>query len=233
MKFTHFLIFFVLMATVLPGIADDILMTGTVQHIQKAGKYTYLQLDQKGKEVWVATTSSHVLVGDEIDYSEALLIENFDAKSLNRKMDKIYFTGGVRIVGGPSISKDAHLPDDEVHNKKQKDKITATAPAKGEIPRAENGITIEEIYLKLDNLEGKKVNVRARVMKVNRNILGTNWITLQDGTGNAPDNKLIALSSDIAGIAETITVTGTVKTDINLGAGYKFRVVIHEASLIK
>ena len=235
MKLTHlFLIvisFFI--ATVLTVYADDILMTGTVTHTKKAGKYTYLTLDQKGKEVWVATTSTHVLVGDVIDYSEALLIENFEAKSFNRTFDKIYFTGGVKIVGGPSLSKDVSLPDDNVHKAIQKENITVTAPAKGEIPKAENGITIEEIYSKLDVLEGKKVVVRARVMKVNKNILGTNWITIQDGTGSAPEDMLIALSSDIAGIADTITISGTIKTGINLGAGYKFKVVIDEASIIK
>jgi len=235
MKFTHLLLigisFFI--AAVSTGSADDILMTGTVKHTQKAGKYTYLTLDQKGKEVWVATTSSHVLVGDEIDYSEALRVENFEAKSLNRTFDEIYFTGGVKIVGGPSLSKDVSLPDDDVHKAIQKEKITATAPAKGEIPRVESGITIEEIYSKLDNLEGEKVILRGKVMKVNKNILGTNWITLQDGTGNAPDNAIIVLSSDLAGIADTITVKGTIKTGINLGAGYKFKVVIDEASLIK
>jgi len=235
MKLTHlFLIvisFFI--ATVLTVYADDILMTGTVTHTKKAGKYTYLTLDQKGKEVWVATTSTHVLVGDVIDYSEALLIENFEAKSFNRTFDKIYFTEGVKIVDGPSLSKDVSLPDDNVHKAIQKENITVTAPAKGEIPKAENGITIEEIYSKLDVLEGKKVVVRARVMKVNKNILGTNWITIQDGTGSAPEDMLIALSSDIAGIADTITISGTIKTGINLGAGYKFKVVIDEASVIK
>ncbi len=235
MKFKHlFLIvtgFFI--AAVSAGFADDTLKTGTVKHMQQAGRYTYLTLDQKGTEVWVATTSTNVAVDDVIDYSEALLIENFEAKSLNKTFDQIYFTGGVKIVGGPSFSKDVSLPDDNVHKKIQKENTTVTAPAKGEIPRAEKGDTIEEIYSKIDMLEGKKVTVRARVMKVNKNILGTNWITLQDGTGSAPDNMLIALSSDIAGIADTITVSGTIKTGINLGAGYKFKVVIDEASIIK
>lgn len=235
MKFKHlFLIvisFFI--AAVSTGFSDDTLKTGTVKHTQKAGRYLYLTLDQNGNEVWVATTSTNVLVGDVIDYSEALLIENFEAKSLNKTFDKIYFTGGVKIVGGPSLSKDVSLPDDNVHKKIKKEDIMVTTPVKGEIPRAENGITIEEIYSKLDVLEGKKVVVRARVMKVNKNILGTNWITIQDGTGSAPEDMLIALSSDIAGIADTITISGTIKTGINLGAGYKFKVVIDEASVIK
>ncbi len=222
-----------LIITVSMSIADDSAKTGTVKQMQKAGQYTYLTLEQNGKEIWVATTSTYVLIGDIIDYSEALLMEEFKAPSLKRTFDKIYFTGGVKIIGGPSFSSEASMPDDDVHKKVQGENITAVVPVKGEIPKAENGITIEEIYAKLDELQGAKVIVRAKVMKVNKNILGTNWITIQDGTGSFPDNRLIALSTDIAGITETITVKGTIKTDINLGSGYKFKVVIDEASLVK
>ncbi|UCH80024.1 MAG: hypothetical protein JSW20_09765 [Nitrospiraceae bacterium] len=229
----YVLLFMIILITVSMSFSDDGLMTGTVKQLQKAGQYTYLTLDQKGTEVWVATTSSNVMIGDVIDYSEALLMENFEAKSLKKTLDKIYFTGGVKIISGPSLSKDASLPDDNVHKNIQTENIQATAPEKGEITRAENGNTIEEIYTKLNELNGKHIIVRARVMKVSKNILGTNWITLQDGTGSAPDNTIIALSSDIVGIADTVTVKGTVKADINLGSGYTYKAVIDKASLVK
>ena len=53
MKFKHlfFIVISFFIAAVSTGFADDILMTGTVKHTQKAGRYTYLTLDQKGKEV--------------------------------------------------------------------------------------------------------------------------------------------------------------------------------------
>ena len=62
------------------------------------------------------------------------------------------------------------------------------------------------------------------------NILKMNWITLQDGTGTPPYDKIIFITNKIPRINDTLTVKGTVKTDVNLGGNYKYKVLLEKVS---
>jgi len=75
--------------------------------------------------------------------------------------------------------------------------------------------------------------LRGKVIKVSRNILKKNWITLSDGTGTAPDDRIVAVTTDLVTPGDVATVTGTLKTNVNLGAGYKYKVLIDDAEFAK
>ncbi|MCK5192199.1 MAG: hypothetical protein KAQ71_00215, partial [Desulfobulbaceae bacterium] len=66
-----------------------------------------------------------------------------------------------------------------------------------------------------------------------KNILGRTWVTLADGSGTAPDDKLLATTLQEVRIGETLSVTGTVKTNINLGAGYQYKAILEEATFAR
>ena len=70
-------------------------------------------------------------------------------------------------------------------------------------------------------------------MKVSKNVMGKNWITLQDGTGTAPNDRLIATSSEVVAVGDLVTVTGVVHTNVDLGSGYNYSVLIEEATFSK
>ena len=78
-------------------------------------------------------------------------------------------------------------------------------------------------------MSDQTVGLRARVIKVNENIMGKNWITLQDGTGTAPNDKLLATSLESVAPGETVTVRGVVRNDVDLGSGYRYNVLLEEA----
>ena len=67
-------------------------------------------------------------------------------------------------------------------------------------------------------------------MKFSENILGMNWITLQDGTGIAPENKLVVTSSEVAEVGDEVVVKGLVKNNVDIGAGYTYKVLLEDAS---
>ena len=67
-------------------------------------------------------------------------------------------------------------------------------------------------------------------MKVSTNIMGKNWITLQDDPGIAPNNRLIATSVEVVGIGDLVVVKGVVHTNVALGSGYNYSVLIEEAT---
>jgi hypothetical protein len=107
------------------------------------------------------------------------------------------------------------------------------APAAGEIPRAEGGKTVAEVLAESESLDGQAAIVRARIVKVSANILGKNWITLQDGTGTPPDNKLIATTTEEVEAGDIRVVSGMVKANVDIGSGYKYKVVLEEATFTR
>jgi hypothetical protein len=99
----------------------------------------------------------------------------------------------------------------------------------GEIPVLSDGITVTGILSGYPHSEGQTASLRARVTKVSRNIMGKNWITLQDGTGTAPDNKLIATTLETVAVGDTVIVKGNIVNDISLGYGYDYKVLLENA----
>jgi hypothetical protein len=100
---------------------------------------------------------------------------------------------------------------------------------------AQNGYTVAEIFAKGASLNKQKVTVRGKVVKVNPNIMGRNWIHIQDGTGDPAKNTydLVITSADTAKIGDIITLEGTVATDKDFGFGYKYDVIVEDAVLRK
>ncbi len=82
-------------------------------------------------------------------------------------------------------------------------------------------------------LAGKPVSVRGKVVKYNANILGKNWLHIQDGSGSADngDNDLTVTTSTPVALGATVLVTGNVSTNRDFGAGYKYSVIIEDANV--
>ena len=134
----------------------------------------------------------------------------------------------LEVINEVDAEAHANAPSNDPHAVAKS--VAAVAPAAGEIAPLDGGKTIANIRAESEQLKGQQVALRAKVMKVSENILGKNWITLEDGTVTAPDNKLLATSSEIAEIGDLVTVTGVVKTNVDLGSGYNYSVLIEEAS---
>ncbi len=105
----------------------------------------------------------------------------------------------------------------------------AVAPS----PPAKGGMSVADIWKSRATLAGRKVTVRGKVVKYNGGILGVNWIHLQDGSGTAEDgtNDITVTSEAEAKIGDLITVTGVVTLDKDLGAGYRYPVIIEHATI--
>jgi hypothetical protein len=68
-----------------------------IQKMDAAG-YTYLEVDEKGKKLWVAVMQTPIKEGDVVEIPESPVMVNFTSKTLNRTFDEILFAAGVRIV---------------------------------------------------------------------------------------------------------------------------------------
>lgn len=200
--------------------------TGTVAESIDAGGYSYIKLEDP--DMWIATSTLSISVGDQIQFGEGTEMRSFHSKSLDRTFDSIFFIQDVSAMGGRANNKP--VDSGEKIHPTIANTSSVPVPAAGDIPQLADGKTIAAMFDQAAELEGQSVSLSARVMKVSRNILGKNWITLQDGTGIEPDNKIMATSTELVVPGDLVVVNGTLVKDVDIGAGYNYKVLIEQAA---
>lgn len=215
-------------------------LSGKVVETMEAGGYTYVCLEKNGAKTWVAVPLTKVKVGEEMAFQPGQEMANFKSRTLNRTFEKIYFSGGL-------VAKQAAAKDEAVkgaHGGKSIDemkgktadaapKAAATESIKVEKAAGPNGYTVAELYGKKESLDKKKVVVRGKVVKVSTGIMGKTWVHLRDGSGDAAadTNNLVVTTQDVPAVGDVVTASGTLYKDKDFGAGYKYNLIIEEASL--
>jgi len=212
---------------------------GKVTATMDSGGYTYVEFEENGAKVWAASAPFKVAVGDTIEFSGALPMENFASKSLNRTFPLIYFAGVIAKTGpgeagsGGGAAPTGQLPPGHVPIP-MKDALTKPAPSKiapGSIAKADGGYSIAEIWARGKELAGKSVKVRGRVVKFMADILGRNWLHIQDGTGGERSSDLTVTTSQTVAVGDLVLVTGTLAADKDFGSGYAYGVIVEGAAL--
>ena len=113
--------------------------------------------------------------------------------------------------------------------------VTQDQEIKVDKAEGENAYTVEEVFAKSADLAGKKVKIRGKVVKVSPNIMGRNWLHLQDGTGSVANNShdLVVTSAEIPEADSVVVIEGVMAKDKDFGAGYFYNVILEEAVIVK
>lgn len=200
--------------------------TGKVAETMTSGGYIYVRLEEDNN--WVASTPIQVSVGDKVKYTSGATMKDFHSRTLDRTFESILFAMKLEVVNEVNAEAHANAPTNDPHAVAKS--AAAVAPEAGEITPLDGGKTIADIHAGLKQLKDQQVALRARVMKVSMNIVGKNWVTLQDGTGIEPNNQLIATSTEVVGVGDLITIKGVIHTNVDLGSGYNYTVLLEEAT---
>jgi hypothetical protein len=177
-------------------------ISGVVAETIETKAYLYLRLEDP--ENWVATSLLDIEVGDEVEFAGGMEMRDFHSKALDRTFESIWFVQLVEVAGGEL---------DLLHHGGQAtagEPVAAPgpgaipAPQPGEIAKLEGGMDIAGILAQGAALSGQEITLRARVVKVANDIMGKNWVTLQDGSG-AESDKLIATTT------QSVNAGGTVR----------------------
>lgn len=222
----------VLMAAGLAAQAAPAPLKGEVLEVQNVEGYTYLRAKTKDGDIWAAVPAAPLKKGAQITLYEPMVMTNFESKGLKRKFDKIVFAS-LEAPGAKQAAPAAAGPA----NPHGTSAPAAAAVPVGKIAKATgaDGKTVEEVIANKTALKDKTVSIRGQVVKVNSGILGKNWIHLQDGSGAAAKgtNDLIVTTTDEARVGDVVLASGTVKTDVNVGSGYAYAVLVDQAKLRK
>lgn len=206
-------------------LANQETLTAVVKATHVAGNYVYIQTDGKDKEEWLATTKLPVKAGDTVEYVYGQVMSNFPSKALDKTFDRILFVSHLRVVGGESTSPEAFTDNSPAPHPK------IVSVSEGEVAKLDGGKTVAEVLQDADKLEGQTVRMRAKVTKISRKIMGKNWVTVKDGSGDAPNDKLIVTTQQDAEPGDVVIVEGTARTHVDLGSGYSYPILLEQAKL--
>ena len=226
--------------------ADPNVWRGSVAETMDAGGYTYVLLDRGSDRIWVAGPATTVAVGDKVVMGAGMAMPDFESKALGRTFDVVYFVGGIEqddghthaAAGGsehPTAGGSEHPTaapamgmggnDASSHTTAGREKVEGVA-------KAQDGQTVAEIFINAGSLKDKTVKVRGRVVKFTPNIMGTNWIHIQDGTGSEGTHDLTVTTSGTAKAGDVVLVEGPLSVDRDFGAGYHYPVIIEGATVV-
>ena len=229
------------------AVLDGTALQGTIVETMNTGGYTYLQLDSAKGKVWAAIPETKLEVGAKVTLAPGMTMHAFSSKTLNRTFDAIVFSPGLEPAAGQPTAAAKTQPEagkgttnfSEALQAEQKAPAGAQTPAMEQstgsagaiVPSSnvnvhkatgENSQSVGECFEKSKELDAKTVRVR-----------GKNWLHLQDGTGNPMKNQhdLVVTTTEEPKEGEVITVQGVLKANRDFGAGYKYEVIIEDATI--
>jgi len=223
---------------------------GKAKEVLEGGGYTYVLIAGEKDDTWVAMPETKVAVGDACTVAEGQIMQNFPSKSLDRTFEKIVFASGLAGKGGDAAAVPAAAGED-FGAAMQKEGGAGTAPeqappgsAKAVVPFADlkvakatggNAYTVADVFGKAASLNGKKVKIKAQVVKFSPQIMGKNWLHLQDGTGDSAKNThdLVVTSAGKAGKGDIVTVEGVLAANKDFGGGYKYAVIVEDVAITR
>ena len=196
----------------------------TVEEILQANSYTYLRVNENGKENWIAITKrDNIEEGQTLYYADAMEMKNFHSTDLNKDFESVWFVQTVSdkpIVINPSM--DGATPHSNV--KPQADETISVDPIKG-------GLTIAQLFDNKETYDGKLVKIKGKVVKVNNGIMGRNWVHIQDGTGDQTNYDLTVTTNDNIQVGQVVVVEGYVALNKDFGSGYKYDILLEDSKV--
>jgi hypothetical protein len=204
--------------------------SGKVLETLNAAGYTYVLVDTGRKQLWAAAPRFAVKKGDSAAVANGMAMVNYHSKTLNRDFEVVYFTPSVTVNGVRPASAGSmgelpknHPPIGGAYAQSKID-LSGIKPAAG-------GRTVAQIYADKARLSGQEVKVRGKVVKFNPMIMGRNWVHIRDGSGSEGSNDLLLTTVADVKVGDMVLVTGTVITNKDFGANYKYAVMLENAKV--
>lgn len=191
-----------------------------VEETLQGGSYTYMKVKDTKSSYWIAVSRvDGVKKGDEIRFTEEMVVEKLNSKALKRDFKNIVFASNLMYRTALKENKNLAL---------------ITQHSDSSVFKNKNTITVKDAILQREANKDKLISIRGQVAKVSKNILNKNWIHIQDGTGsNGVVERVVFTSTDEPKLGSIITATGFVRVEKNFGSGYVYKIIVENATFSK
>lgn len=203
---------------------------GKVTETMDAAGYTYIRVETATETFWAAAPQFAVKAGDDVVVPEGMPMPDYHSKSLDRTFDMVYFVPAV-LVGGAQAAAGGVMPEGHPPMTGGKTAAVTTDIDLTGIKVAAGGQTVGDVFAKKTALAGKPVTVRGKVVKFSPEIMGKNWLHIQDGTGGEGTNDLTVTTAGVAKLGDTVLISGVLIADKDFGYGYKYDVIVEDAAV--
>jgi hypothetical protein len=200
----------------------------TVGEILPTSKYVYLKVKEADKEFWIAAPKQEIKEGNTYLYNEALLKTQFESKEYQRVFDTVYLV--TSLIPKDHGIKTTFIVKPKVNSEKTKTVKKAITSSQESTGQFAGPIKIAELINNPEKFGGKIVELTGQCVKINPNIMGKNWIHLQDGSQD--DFDLVITSMETAQKDTQITLRGEVILNKDFGSGYTFDLIVENGILI-
>jgi hypothetical protein len=155
-------------------------------------------------------------------------MKNFHSNTLNRTFESVLFVEDITKTPH-NMNNPSSVPP--VDPKTAHAQVMSTPKIEAKIGHVKDGKTVAQVYNDMNQLTGKIIKIRGKVVKYNPEIMGRNWIHIQDGTISGNNYDLMVTSKDQTSVGQIIVVEGKVAINKDFGAGYTYKVMIEDANL--
>ncbi len=208
------------------SIPDVPMHTVKVEEVISGNQYTYLRVKESRNEYWIAVINEEVKVGSKWTFADALLMENFASKELNRTFPIIYFVSELLPAGTKAKQETVAAP-------LQPSKPNIKFNKDIEIQPVDGSISIDSLFKNQAIYADTKVKVKGQVVKVNNEVMDRNWIHIQDGTEFGGKFDLTVTTTESLKVGDVIIFEGLIHLNKDFGAGYFYELIMEEAKVLK
>ncbi len=197
-----------------------------VKEVVQTSSYTYIKAYENSAERWVAISRMDAKKGEKYYYDDALLMNNFHSKELDRDFETIYFINKVSTIPFSMQKKMGAMPSNHAGKAKTDAKSSVS------LQKTDGEITVAQVFENSSKYANTEIEIRGIVVKVNKQVMGKNWIHIQDGTKHDKSFDLTITSQDLPSKGDEVTLKGTIILEKDFGAGYFYDVIMEDAKLL-
>lgn len=197
-----------------------------VKDVLQAERYTYLEVEEDGEEYWIAVGKIEAEKGERYYYTGGLLKRNFYSRDFDRNFETIYLVSRITPARGASRENGGSALDQAMSkmNQPQIKEVEVEVPA--------DAVALDDLFSDPAKYEGQTIQVRGQVMKVNNQIMNRNWVHLQDGSTMEGEKIDLTVTTDVMiPVGAVVTMQGVIALNQDFGAGYRYDIIMQEASL--
>ncbi|MEI6434538.1 MAG: hypothetical protein WCP32_06815 [Bacteroidota bacterium] len=194
----------------------------TVKEVIQTSNYSYLNVEENDKMFWIAVVSRQAKPGDVIYYTKSYEMNNFVSKELKRTFSSVLF------IEDPTDNLASDQKPGQKPMTAQKPTLTKWSDVAVITPTG--GITIGDLYKNPGSYSGKQIIIRGVVTKFNSQIMGKNWLHIQDGTNYEGKFDLTVTTMDSLIVGKTATFKGVITLNKDFGSGYFYDVIMEEGT---